>query len=121
MEAAKTFGVNDARQLMLRGSRHKTTGRGIFPRVPDGSPVAALYADLDLEGPATLYSFTVIHPGPKSGKPPFVLAYADFPQDTRVFASLACAPDRVRIGMAVEARATSANADAFVLVPVEEK
>ena len=74
--------------IRLTGSRDKQTGKGIFPAIPAASPAAPRYEPLLLSEEATLYSFTIIHPNPKSGLPPFALAYADFPEGVRVFGRL---------------------------------
>ena len=72
----------------LPASRHRETGRVFFPRIPEGSPLADKYEAVTLSHTAKLYSFTVVHPGPKTGKSPFALAYADFPEGVRVFGRL---------------------------------
>ena len=72
----------------LVASRDRMTGRCVFPRVPDQSPAATRYEPVTLSAHARLYSFTVIHPNPKTGQPPFALAYADFPEGARVFGRL---------------------------------
>lgn len=56
-----------------------------FPPLPPLSPLAASQEIVELGATAVLYSFTVIYPSPKSGKPPFALGYADFPEGVRVF------------------------------------
>jgi len=72
----------------LAASRHRATGRCVFPRVPDQSPAAPRYEAVTLSSHARLYSFTVIHPNPKTGQSPFALVYADFPEGARVFGRL---------------------------------
>ena len=90
-----------ARRLVA--SRDRTTGRCVFPRLPDHSPAAGRYEPVTLSAQASLYSFTIIHPNPKTGQRPFVLAYADFPEGARVFGQLQL-PEGVRpvIGSRVE-------------------
>lgn len=121
MPLDKAFVANEMGGVVLLGSRRRTSGQGIFPRIPSGSPVSDLYDDIDLTGAATLYSYTVIHPNPKTGQQPFVLAYVDYEQDARVFARLDCPPSAVRIGMMVEARPTDETNVGFVFVPAGEK
>ncbi|MDD9723602.1 OB-fold domain-containing protein [Sulfitobacter sp. PR48] len=89
--------------ITLLASRSRAGGKGMFPRIPTQSPVSGLYEDIELCGPASLYSYTVIHPNPKSGKSPFVLALVDFAGETRVFGRLNCPTDAVQIGMSVQA------------------
>ena len=74
-------------------------GRGFFPPIPKSSPQAGRFKTVPLAAEATLYSHTTIYPNPKSGKTPYVLAYADFPECVRVLGRLKC-PDgaRPRIG-----------------------
>lgn len=72
----------------LDASRHLGTGRVFFPRIPADLPVASEYETITLGDEALLYSFTIVHPSPKSGKPPFILAYADFPEGVRVLGRL---------------------------------
>lgn len=86
--------------VRLLASREKATGRGLFPRVADGSPAAPLYEPIELSDEAVLYSYTVIHPSPKTGLPPVALGYVDFPEDVRVFGRLILTPGaRPAIGM----------------------
>lgn len=104
--------------LRLPASREIATGRGIFPPVPPHSPSAPRYALLTLSEQAVLYSFTVIHPAPKTGQPPFTLAYADFPEQVRVFGPLSLPGDAApRIGMALRVLGTP---EAYRFVPAEE-
>ena len=64
---------------VLLASRDRETGERIFPAVPDASPLAPRHDLVPVTGEGVLYSFTVIHPSPKSGQPPFALGYVDFP------------------------------------------
>ena len=114
-------------QLILEASRDKTTGGGVFPRVPDHSPSAFRFDPITLSPTARLYSFTVIHPNPKSGEAPFALVYADYPEEVRVFGRLSL-PDgeRPTIGMALVAVSTDPDqpqpddGGAYVFVPAAE-
>ncbi|MFD1951551.1 Zn-ribbon domain-containing OB-fold protein [Sphingomonas arantia] len=113
--------------LTLHASRDRTSGHGVFPRIPEHSPAAARFQPITLSDVAALYSFTVIHPNPKTGQAPFALIYADFPEDVRVFGRLDLAgDDRPRIGMAVravtdEAAATDGDVNpAYRFVAAEE-
>jgi uncharacterized OB-fold protein len=87
----------------LTASRRRVSGALVFPPVPDTSPAAPGYETVGLSASATLYSFTTIHPNPKTGKPPFTLVYADFPEGVRIFGRLGL-PDGAspKIGMALE-------------------
>ncbi|MGY0793734.1 Zn-ribbon domain-containing OB-fold protein [Azospirillum argentinense] len=107
----------------LAASRHRETGRCVFPRVPAASPAAPRYEPVTLSSHARLYSHTVIHPNPKTGQAPFALVYADFPEEVRVFGRLDL-PEGVRpsIGARLEAIIDeSADGNArYVFVPAEE-
>jgi uncharacterized protein len=106
--------------VRLHASRDKASGHGIFPRIPDGSPAANRYEPIVLSDAAVLYSYTIIHPSPKSGLAPFALAYADFPEDVRVFGRLELAEGaRPAIGMRLHAVRPSADAGGYIFVPVE--
>jgi uncharacterized protein len=59
-----------------------------FPPLPATSPRAAQTTLVPLTGTPTLYSFTVMHPSPKTGKPPMPLGFADFPEGVRIFGRL---------------------------------
>jgi uncharacterized protein len=72
----------------LLASKERCTGKHFFPPIKPSSPLAGQYEVVVLSSSATLYSFTIIHPNKKSGKPPFALAYADFPENVRVFGVL---------------------------------
>jgi uncharacterized protein len=94
-----------AGRLVLVGSRDLQSGKSVFPRVPENSPSAPRFAAIDLSQRGLLYSFTVIHPNPKTGEKPFVVAYVDFPEGARAFGRLNLEPGaRAEIGMAVEVR-----------------
>lgn len=92
-------------EVVFHASRSKLDSKGVFPRIPRTSPAQDLYEDATVSGTGTLYSFTVMHPSPKTGKPPFVLGLVDFDGQTRVLGRLRCAPETVKIGMQVAARA----------------
>ncbi|HYF88039.1 OB-fold domain-containing protein [Azospirillum sp.] len=107
----------------LAASRHLETGRCVFPRVPATSPAAPRYEPVTLSSYARLYSHTVIHPNPKTGRTPFALVYADFPEGVRVFGPLDL-PEGTRpvIGARLEA-VIDESADGnprYVFVPAEE-
>jgi uncharacterized OB-fold protein len=96
------IGDRDGR-LVLVGSRDLRNGKCVFPRIPEDSPSAPRFATIDLSQRGQLYSFTVIHPNPKTGEKPFVLAYVDFPEGARAFGRLDLKPDaRAEIGMSAE-------------------
>lgn len=83
----------------LSASREHSTGKHYFPPIPLSSPLASRYELARLADQATLYSYTIIHPNKKSGKQPFVLVYADFPENVRVFGPMSLPADtRPRIG-----------------------
>jgi uncharacterized OB-fold protein len=80
----------------LTASRDKRTGELRFPPFAAGSPLAASQENVALEGRGELYSFTVIHPSPKSGAQPFALGYVNLPGPVRIFGRIR--GDRITIG-----------------------
>jgi uncharacterized protein len=78
----------DDGSVRLLGSIEKDTGRCFFPPLPATSPQAYRFETTPLAEEAVLYSHTTIYPSPKSGKSPFTLVYADFPERVRVFGRL---------------------------------
>jgi uncharacterized protein len=97
------FKTGEGGELTLLASRSREDGQAVFPRLPATSPAAGLYEDLELTGSARVYSYTVIHPNPKTGQKPFVLVLADYTQGARVFGRVDLDPEQVTIGMAVRA------------------
>jgi len=108
----------------LVGSRDLKTGKCIFPRIPGASPSASRYAAIELSQCGNVYSFTVIHPNPKTGEKPFTLAYVDFPERARAFGRLHL-PDgeTARIGMAVDVcvQSTVQAGTIYHFVPAKEQ
>jgi uncharacterized OB-fold protein len=106
----------------LFASRDRATGRCVFPPVPARSPSAHRYEPVTLSRIARLYSFSVIHPNPKTGEQPFAVIYADFPEGARVFGRLFLPRGRhPLVGMEVEARVAEQDAaTTYSFVPVEE-
>ena len=74
-----------APERTLLASREIETDEWVFPAVPDDSPLAHRHVTVPVEGIGVLYSYTVIHPGPRSGLDPYALAYVDFPGPVRIF------------------------------------
>ena len=72
----------------LLASRDLERGELIFPAVPDNSPLAERHEVVAVERVGTVYSFTIIHPGAKSGLAPYALGYVDFPGPVRIFGRL---------------------------------
>jgi uncharacterized OB-fold protein len=95
----------------LLASRHHATGALRFPAFRPGSELAAQHEVVPLAGRGTVYSFTVIHPSPKSGAAPFALGYVDLPGPVRIFGRIA--GEGLRIGAACEAVPDAANGYAF--------
>ena len=72
----------------LLASRERATGEWIFPALPDHSPLAAGHETVPITGTGTVYSFTVIHPAPKTGLAPYAVGYVDFTGPVRLFGRL---------------------------------
>jgi len=53
----------------LQASRDKSSGEIVFPPMVDASPLAVNCEPIELNSKGELYSYTVIHPSPKSGHP----------------------------------------------------
>lgn len=107
--------------ITLLASRNKSDGKGVFPRIPESSPAAHLYEDIELTGTGTLYSYTVMHPNPKTGQPSFVLALVDYSEDVRVLGRLSAKPETVEIGMRVAAKPTEdPDGSSYCFVPAED-
>lgn len=79
---------SDAPEPRLIASRHRETNEWVFPAVPESSPLAALHDNLEIESTGEVYSFTVIHPGKKSGEEPYALGFVDLPGPVRIFGRL---------------------------------
>ena len=99
-----------ATEICLEASRDKTSGLCVFPRIPATSPAAHRYVPISLSNRAVLYSFSIIHPNPKTGVAPFPVVYADFAEGARVFGRLRLREgERPQIGMALAVEADPAN------------
>jgi uncharacterized OB-fold protein len=111
-------------QLGLVGSKDLKTGKCIFPRIPETSPSASRYAAIELSQRGKVYSFTVIHPNPKTGEKPFTLAYVDFPEGARVFGRLhLAAGETARVGATAEVRVESSTeaGTSYYFIPATEQ
>jgi uncharacterized OB-fold protein len=98
----------------LVASRHRQTGDVQFPVFRDVSPLAAGYETIPLSEAGVLYSYSIIHPGPKSGAAPFAIGYVDFPEGARVFGRIVTeAHERPRIGTALRAIPDTEHGYAF--------
>jgi len=84
----------------LLASRHRASGAMRFPPFAPSSPLADSHETQPLPAQGRVYSFTVIHPNPKSGQPPFALGYVDLAGPVRIFGRV---EGEVRIGAACEA------------------
>lgn len=82
---------------VLLASCVRASGERVFPVVPDASPLADRHETVPVAGVGVVYSFTVIHPSPKSGQAPYALGYVDFPGPVRIFGRLQ-GKDRPAIG-----------------------
>jgi len=108
----------ESRPIRLGASRDRRTGQCVFPQIPETSPAAPRYEPVELSERATLYSFTIIHPNPKTGQAPFALVYADFPESARVFGRLRLPEEQQpRIGMALVAVLDEAGQYVFTPAP----
>jgi acyl-CoA-associated DUF35 OB-fold domain-containing protein len=73
---------------VLLASRDIDSQEWVFPAVAEASPLAQRHEAIPVAGVGVVYSFTVIHPSPKSGQAPYALGYVDFPGPVRIFGRL---------------------------------
>lgn len=76
------------REPTLLASRAADSGELSFPCLPDASPLAGHHTTVELPPIGEVYSFTVIHPGAKSGLAPYALGYVDLEGPVRIFGRL---------------------------------
>jgi uncharacterized OB-fold protein len=91
-------------EAALLASRHRRSGELVFPPLPQDSPLQAAHETVPVASIGELYSFTVIHPSPKSGEPPHALGLVDLPGPVRIFGRLLGA-ERPVIGARYQAQA----------------
>lgn len=72
----------------LFASRSRDDDVLLFPALPADSPLAQAHATVPLATEGTVYSFTIIHPGAKTGLAPYALGYVDLPGPVRIFGRL---------------------------------
>lgn len=111
-------------QVRLLASLELDSGIHLFPPIPAQSPLADRFRVVALSPTASIFSFTEIHPNPKSGKSPFVLIYADFPELVRVLGRLRMThPARPVIGdsVCVDIEDGGENGPQYVFVPARAR
>ena len=109
-----TLWSNGDRQSLL-ASRDPSTGELMFPTFVEGSPLAETHEAAQLPPDGVVYSYTVIHPNPKSGELPYALGYVDMDGPVRLFGRLR-GKDRPQIGDRYRAVADDAFGYAFEYV-----
>jgi uncharacterized OB-fold protein len=72
----------------LLASRHLRTGALRFPPFRSPSVLSAAHEQVSLRSTGRIYSFTRVHPNPRSGEAPFALGYVDLPGPVRIFGRL---------------------------------
>ena len=77
----------DGRTVLL-AARRKNRGGLHFPPLPASSPLAGDFETVELDSTPTLYSYTIVHAGPRANKAPAPLGLVDFPEGLRVFGRL---------------------------------
>lgn len=91
-------------QLVQMGNKCKTCGKTSFPPVelcPACSSGDVEKVPLSTEGIVFSWCVTRVPVGPF--KPPFISAYIDLPEGTRVFGQIHTEPEKVKTGMKVKA------------------
>ena len=104
---------SDAPAPTLLASRERDSGELVFPALPPSSPLSERHDTVAVDAVGRVYSYTVIHPGTKSGQAPYALGYVDFPGPVRIFGRLTGKP-RPTIGERYAARADEAFGYVFV-------
>lgn len=87
----------------LLASRDRVSGEIVFPALPATSPLHRRYENVRVAEAGRVYSYTVIHPAPKTGEAPYALGFVDFPGPVRIFGRLTGTP-RPTIGERYRAR-----------------
>ena len=72
----------------LLASRDRDCGEIVFPALPRSSPLQPAHDTVALSPLGRVYSYTVIHPGAKSGASPYALGFVDLPGPVRIFGRL---------------------------------
>lgn len=72
----------------LLASRSRVDDALLFPALPGDSPLAAAHTTVPIASEGSVYSYTVIHPGSKTGLAPYALGYVDLPGPVRIFGRL---------------------------------
>jgi uncharacterized OB-fold protein len=97
--------------VRLLASMENGTEKYFFPPISQCSPLARQFKDAELSPLASVYSFTWIHPNPKTGAASFCLIYADFPEKVRVLGRMQLPPGvRPAIGDIVRVEIDEADA-----------
>lgn len=96
-------------------SRQVQTGALRFPHFDPASPLAGSYRDIAIDTLGRVYSYTVIHPNPKSGAQPFALGFVDLPGPLRIMGRIQ--GDGVAIGRACRAVPDEQFGYVFLLEP----
>lgn len=86
-EAAYPLWDADANPALL-ASRDRDSGEIVFPALPATSPLLDRHENVRVAGTGRVYSYTVIHPAPKTGEAPYPLGFVDFPGPVRIFGRL---------------------------------
>jgi uncharacterized OB-fold protein len=105
----------------LLASRNRRTGAIVFPPVHPTSPLAKDFDPLSIGSRGGLYSYTVIHPNPKTGQTPYAMGYVDLDdQPVRLFGQLR-GSSRPEIGARYRATPDDTFGYVFELIAKGEK
>jgi uncharacterized OB-fold protein len=91
----------------LLASRDNASGELAFPCLPASAPLAGRHTTVPLAATGKVYSYTVIHPGAKSGLAAYALGYVDLPGP----------PGPVRIFGRLQGKARPAIGDSYRAEP----
>lgn len=92
----------DGEKPYLLGYKCESCGKVWFPRLDTCPNCWSNTKQIKLSKTGKLYSYSVIHVGPKEIKAPYVIGYVDLPENLRVFAQIKIDQDKVKCGMDVE-------------------
>ncbi|NRF71046.1 OB-fold domain-containing protein [Aquincola sp. S2] len=102
-------------EAALLASRDVATGEIVFPALPAEAPLAHRHETVPVADIGCVYSYTVIHPGAKTGLAPYALGFVDFPGPVRIFGRLVGAARPV-IGARYRARPDASFGYVFTTV-----
>ena len=87
-DSSEFWKKDDSGAIHLKVAFDSKTKKHYFPLPPDSLTALLNLEQRTLSSNGTLYSYTVLHPHRKSSRPPFTLAFVDFPEGVRLMGLL---------------------------------